>query len=144
MLLNYSKVTRLGVNEHPMSRTGWNVHLIAAGHHVQGLPLPFPWRVISVLPCSLVLLNVNGAQAKADAGEKALQDIQSIALCLRVPVPPPFQHIKRKHIHGHKNNTPTCGISTLNKILQHVPPNCSCFPTPAAYFLKVVSAPFAI
>lgn len=90
MLLNYSEVTRLGVNEHPMSRTGLNVHLIAAGHHVQGVPLPFPWRVISVLPCSLFLLNVNGAQAKADARawEKALQDVQSILPSLRVPPPP--------------------------------------------------------
>lgn len=89
MLLNYSEVTRLGVNEHPMSRTGRNVHLRAAGHHVQGVPLPFPWRVISVLPCSLFLLNVNGAQAKADAQawEKALQDVQSIPPSLRVPPP---------------------------------------------------------
>lgn len=91
MLLNYSEVTRLGVNEHPMSRSGRNVYLIAAGHHVQSVPLPFPWRDISVLPCSLFLLNVNGAQAKADvrAWEKALQDVQSIVPSLRVPAPPP-------------------------------------------------------
>lgn len=63
------------------------MHLIAAGHHVQGVSLQFPWGVISVLSCSLFLLNVNGAQAEADAhaGEKASQEMQSIPPSLRLP-----------------------------------------------------------
>lgn len=64
------------------------------------------------------MLNVNDAQAKADARarEEMPQDVQSIPPSLRAPPPSHFQHIKRKHIRGHKNNTPTCGIFTLNKI----------------------------
>lgn len=45
---------RLSINEHTMSRRESNAHVVAAGHHVQGMPLLSPSGVMNMLSPLLI------------------------------------------------------------------------------------------